>query len=237
MTQKSILKTIISIFLLTFGKSSAKAQNHFYAEIKYPFLELIIDYANQDNNKPEYLKKHEPKDSAGFILSGGYAAKMYRDFYIETGVNYHVLNQTIDKERNTGNTLTIRNYVFGTQIRPAFKKVISMDKDVFLNVGLGIDYQRMYSNGDYHRYFVDANGFNSSDLQNNKSKSNYFLNLRPYLGIDFKKVEKVGFRVGFTFEHQNYDRTNKALKFSNDGNLVIPKKESDNLLLSVGMIF
>ncbi|MBC7654835.1 MAG: hypothetical protein H7098_10230 [Oligoflexus sp.] len=171
------------------------------------------------------------------VLDGGFGFKVLNRIYLETGVNYLFINTNVEHDKKSGNTLTIKNYIFGAQIRPIYKQVISKDNDVFLNVGCGLNYQKMNSNGYYQNYFIDSNNFESSALSHNKTQSSYFVNVRPYLGIDFKKNKKVGFRLGLIYNHQDYNRSEKKLRFFSEPKLVIAPHKWGDVFMDLGMLF
>jgi hypothetical protein len=216
-------KTAFLILLTSLFVISAKAQNYFYAGCKFPIVELLLDLPNQkkDVNGQRIYNPYE--ETAGMCLDGGFGFKAVKNIYEETGINYLIANKNVEHDSKSGNTLTIKNYILSTQIRPLYKRSISMDNDAFLNVGCGFNYQKVNSNGYYHNYFIDDNNFESSALSNDKAQSKYFLNVQPYLGFDFKKNKKVGYRLGVNYNHQDYSVSEKKLKFNNDQKLNIPR--------------
>lgn len=233
---KSLIKNTLFLIILFLFKTSLKAQHYFYADIKFPVYELVLGLANDKKDVNGQRIINPLKETAGFVLDGGFGFKTFGNLYLETGINYLVVATNIEKDKKFGNTLTIKNYILSTQIRPIYRPIISIDKDVFLNVGCGFNYQKINSNANYQNYFIDANNFESSTLSHSKTQSNYFINIQPYLGIDFKKIKKAGFRLGLTYLHQDYNRSEKALKFTNDPKLKIAPHKRGDFFITLGVL-
>lgn len=119
------MKSILLLIVLLCFKSNTYAQNYAYTYAKIPFLDylgLILNGKNGDNNS----EIGGPVD--GVFINTGYAFKIKPTFYLETGLDYLLVNRNKYIYVSRANPyleddlLEIENSVLAFQFRPLWRK-------------------------------------------------------------------------------------------------------------------
>lgn len=223
------LKILFLLILFNLGEAKISfSQNYFYTQLKVPILEYISYSFNQSNNDPYNA-------SAGLFFNAGYSVNIKGNFYTEFGIDYLVRNSVSHKFYDKTDLINpvaefnAQNSAFAIQLKPIYQPSINSDNTVLLTFGIGVNYQKLYSNGTF------TNVINNNRIEEVKnSKSDFHIVLQPEISIIFKTENKIGYRFGLSYSQINW---NKALLNFKHNQFTIPTHTSSNLFLSAGFVF
>ncbi len=234
------MKTIILSFFLIAYATFANAQNYAYTYAKIPFLDylgLILNGKNGDNNS------EIGADVDGVFINTGYAFKIRPTFYLETGIDYLLVNRNKYVYVSRANPyleddiLEIENSVLAFQFRPLWRKDISADNNAFFFAALGFNFQKLFSNASFSTYKMVNNNQQIASVEQTKSKSNFYWATQPEIGVEFRNERDLGFRFGFSYSYINWYKSESKLKFVNSPNLNIEAHRTSNLFFSFGFVY
>lgn len=234
------MKTLILSFFLIVDATFANAQNYAYTYAKIPFLEyigLILNGKNGDNNR----EIGGPVD--GVFINTGYAFKIKPNIYLETGVDYLLVNRNKYVYVSRANPylendiLEIENSVLAFQLRPLWRRDISADNNAFFFAALGFNFQKLFSNASFSTYKMGNNNQQVASIEQTKSKSNFYWATQPEIGVEFRNERNLGFRFGVSYSYINWNTSESKLKFVNNPNLEIELHKTSNLFFSFGFVY
>ncbi len=223
----SNIKPFLSIFLIFSCSLTAQAQSYFYTTIKAPLAEFIVSAIN-GGSENRVADADDQTEGIGFTT--GYAFKIEPNFFNEVGFDYLALNKAVRTSYKNETRLENTNSVFAFQTKPTYRPSISADDDVFLTVGMSINYQKIYSEGNF-------NSGKSSSYSADKKQGNWFVNTQPNLGIEFIGDRKIGYRFGVSYARYNWTKVENRLFYKNAPDLVAEPHITSNLFFSGGFIF
>lgn len=233
---KLLLIVLFSIVFFT----KVNAQNYAYTYGKIPLIEyigLLLNNGESSNNQ----EVNGAVDGA--FINTGYAFKLQSDFYLETGVDYLLLNRKGYKNiSNTDanlpdNILDINNSALAFQLRPLWRKNISADDNTFFFATCGINFQKLFSKGSYTSYTQNYMGAVIETTYSSKAKSSYHLATQPEIGIEFRNEKKLGFRFGISHSYINWSITERKLSFPNSATLKLDNHKTSNIFFSFGFVY
>jgi hypothetical protein len=235
-----LMKLFILIFLFIAHIQISFAQNYAYTYAKIPFVEYInLLLRNGGTNTNDEVGG--PVD--GIFLNTGYAFKVKPNFYLETGIDYLLLNRRGSKyfdnpnPRLENSILDIENSVLAFQFRPLWRTNISADNNAFFFAAMGFNFQKQFSNATYTSYALINDTHQMGTAVQNKSKSNFYWATQPEVGFEFRNERNLGFRIGISYSYINWNRSESKLTFANNPSLQIEAHRTSNLFFSFGFVY
>ncbi|TAF45790.1 MAG: hypothetical protein EAZ64_03570 [Sphingobacteriales bacterium] len=211
-------------------------QNYGYTYAKIPFVEYIGLLINNDNTPGPV---GEPV--SGVFINTGYAFKLKPNFYLETGVDYLLVNRRGEnyfKNPNSklnDNVLNIENSALAFQFRPLWRSDISADDNIFFFAAAGFNFQQLFSNATYTSYSLNNNLQQIATIE--QSKSVFYWAAQPEIGLEYRNPKKLGFRFGVSYSYINWNRSVSKLKFVNNPTLDISAHRTSTLFFSFGFVY
>lgn len=234
------MKSVILLLVFLSQSLFTIAQNYAYTYAKIPLAEyvniLLRNGAPNNNNEIG-----GPVD--GIFINTGYAFKIKPEFYLETGVDYLLLNRRGSKyfdnpnPKLSENVLDIENSVLAFQLRPLWRRNISADDNAFFFAALGFNYQKLFSNASFTNYTLNVNEQQIANVVQSKAKGNFYWAAQPEIGIEFRNERNLGFRFGVSYSYIDWSSVENRLKFQNNPSLVIKANRTSNLFFSFGFVY
>ena len=232
---------ILTILLIFLTQSLfTNAQNYAYTYAKIPLAEYVNILLRNDNSNNNN-EIGGPVD--GIFINTGYAFKIKPEFYVETGVDYLLLNRRGSKyfdnpnPKLSENILDVENSVLAFQLRPLWRKNISADDNAFFFAALGLNYQKLFSNASFTNYTLNVYEQQIESVVQSKAKSNFYWAAQPEIGIEFRNERNLGFRFGASYSYIDWSGVESKLKFQNYPSLVIAANRTSNLFFSFGFVY
>jgi len=205
MIKKFLLLTLLSF---SYSQRTYAQRVNFYTSLKVPLLDYVV-YLVNDNNDPNTTT------SQGVIFDTGVSVKVHRSFFLESGIEYFVINYYKKKQPVTTsspyNELVVTNSAFAFQGKPVFS--IPLNKNTRLRLGLGLNYQKLISKANLYSY--QNNNTPSSTVKTENSQTKFRGNMQPLTGIQFKMSSKIAMGFDLNYIKVNWNESMKDLTFFN----------------------
>lgn len=234
------MKTFVLIFIFVAHTTFSHAQNYGYTYLKLPLVDYVnlLLSSNNDNTDDEV---GGPID--GLFINTGYAFKIKPNIYLETGIDYLLVNtqgSKYFKNQNPqldNNVLEIENSVLGIQFRPLWRIDVSADDNAFFFAAMGFNFQKQFTIASFTNHTLNINNQQYSSVENTTTKSNFYWATQPEIGLEYRTKRQLGFRFGISYSYINWNLTESKLKFNNNPSLNIEAHRTSNLFFSFGFVY
>lgn len=173
-------------------------------------------------------------DTDGALFDFGYAVYNSQNFALETGMEYFIINpyQKDYYHHPAGfehDELRVKNSAFAFQVKPVLK--IEISEDSFLKFSSALNYQRLYSSGNYYRTQ------SPESVAFSNVKTGFKIGFQPAIGFDFVSNKKLGLGLDIAYVKVNWRESMQQLNFSNQPDLSISPHQTSNVFIALKFIF
>lgn len=229
--KKLFIIFIVSICVLKHQIANAQT-TYVYTSLKVPIFDYIA-YTISGNKNPDNSKIFD-----GVLFDAGVGIHVKKSFYIETGIEYYIVNRLIEKKYDTATSLSyteliVFNSAISIQGKPTFIFQLNEEKSTQLRVVFGLNYQKLFSNASITNYPLKAMTLDDTEYKN--SESSFFFSAQPALGIQFKLAEKLDMGFDLAYINVNWDKSMNNLKF--DTKFDVPSHRTTNAFISARIVF
>ncbi len=217
-------------------KPAFSSNNYFYGSMKLPVEDLgnaIVNESTENSDNSEYENKN------GLIFDIGYGMSITRYFTVEAGLEALIenpFNAFIDLPEQQGyGAIDVKNRSFALQLKPVFNYDL---EDAFsIRGGTSFNYRQLNSSGKYSVMQERNDTEAVVSAAHHAHRSRFYLNMEPFIGMDFKVTEKFALGFDFTYVRIDWNRSLSGLRFSNAGDLVVPDHKTSTVFFSLRAVF
>jgi hypothetical protein len=226
------------IILLTSISTTFAQKNYFYGAAQLPALSWI-ESALEDNG----IQVGDPyrRENAGLIFNLGYGINLNRYFVMETGFEYYLYGPPTEYydysvgRTNFSDQFHINHQAISLQLRPLFK--LSINEDVALRFGLGVNYQKMITNASYSIYQETETDYQLKNKYSKRIKTDFAINLQPSTGIFVKLSDRWTVGLDMTYTQVDWNNTLTYLRFKEVPNLAIQGDKTSTVFAAIKVLF